>query len=151
MHKVSFRTMLRLSAVIAVFALLLSSFHTAGAQGASQTFPETGHTVSGRFLEYWQANGGLAQQGYPISEPMQEKSDLNGQTYTVQYFERAVFEMHPENQAPFDVLLSQIGKFQYRGKYGTGGAPNQTANTTNPYKFTQTGFTVGGAVRAYWV
>ena len=37
--------------------------------------------------------------------------------YTVQYFERAVMEMHPENKAPFDVLLSQLGTFQYKAKY----------------------------------
>jgi hypothetical protein len=38
------------------------------AQGNSRTFPETGKTVAGRFLEYWNQNGALAQQGYPISE-----------------------------------------------------------------------------------
>ena len=86
----------------------------------SQLFAETGKRVGGRFLEYWRANGGLAQQGFPISDEFQEKSDLNGQTYTVQYFERAVFEYHPQNQAPFDVLLSQLGTFQYRQKYGGG-------------------------------
>jgi hypothetical protein len=44
--------------------------------------------------------------------------------YTVQYFERAVFEYHPENQPPYDVLLSQLGTYQYKAKYGSGsGAP----------------------------
>src|SRR5262245_28365465 len=78
------------------------------AQGDHHTFPETGHTVSGLFWQYWQTHGGLAQQGYPISEEFTEVSDLDGQPYTVQYFERAVFEQHPENQAPYDVLLSQL-------------------------------------------
>jgi iron complex transport system substrate-binding protein len=55
----------------------------------------------------------VAQQGFPISNEFQEKSPLDGKTYTVQYFERAVFEMHPENAAPNDVLLSQLGKFEY--------------------------------------
>ena len=35
----------------------------------------------------------------------------------MQYFERAVFEKHPENQPPYDVLLSQLGTFQYKQKY----------------------------------
>ncbi|MEO5950939.1 MAG: copper resistance protein CopC, partial [Chloroflexia bacterium] len=61
------------------------------------TFDQTKRSACGRFLEYWNANGGLAQQGYPISAEMQEKSDTDGKTYTVQYFERAVFEKHPEN------------------------------------------------------
>ena len=84
------------------------------------TFPETQQTVCGRFLKYWQDHGGLPQQGYPISGEFQEKSDLNGQVYTVQYFERAVFEFHPENQPPYDVLLSQLGTFLYKAKYGSG-------------------------------
>ncbi|HET7038236.1 MAG TPA: ScyD/ScyE family protein, partial [Thermomicrobiaceae bacterium] len=53
-------------------------------------FGATGHTLSGAFGEYWNANGGLAVFGYPLSEPFQE----NG--LTVQYFERARFEWHPE-------------------------------------------------------
>jgi endonuclease YncB( thermonuclease family) len=35
----------------------------------------------------------------------------------VQYFERAVFERHPENAPPYDVLLSQLGRFSYAVKY----------------------------------
>lgn len=88
------------------------------ADPGGRLFPETGKTVGGRFLEYWQQNGGLAQQGYPISEPFTEQSDLDGKLYLVQYFERAVFETHPENAKPYDVLLSQLGTFQYRAKYG---------------------------------
>lgn len=90
------------------------------AQGGCQTFAETGKTVCGRFLEYWQKNGGLAQQGFPISEEMEEVSEMNGRVYVVQYFERAVFEYHPGNQPPHDVLLSQLGTFQYKRKYGAG-------------------------------
>lgn len=86
----------------------------------SRTFKETGKTVAGRFLEYWNQNGGLAQQGFPISDEFQEKSDLDGKTYRVQYFERAVFEKHPENPRPYDVLLSQLGTFRYNLKYPNG-------------------------------
>ncbi|HEX8600042.1 MAG TPA: hypothetical protein VF952_16190 [Chloroflexia bacterium] len=87
------------------------------AQAECRTFPETGKAVCGRFLEHWQENGGVAQHGYPISDEFQEISELNGQTYTVQYFERAVFEKHPENQPPYDVLLSQLGTMQFRSRY----------------------------------
>jgi len=86
-----------------------------------QTFPETKQTVCGRFLAYWQQNGGLTQQGFPISGELQEKSDLNGQVCTMQYIERAEFEYHPENQPPYDVLLSQLGTFEYKRKYQSGG------------------------------
>ena len=57
-----------------------------------RTFAATGKQVCGAFLAYWDSHGGLAQQGYPISDAFQEKSDLDGKIYTAQYFERAVFE-----------------------------------------------------------
>jgi hypothetical protein len=83
----------------------------------ARLFTETGHKVGGKFLAYWTTHGGLAQQGFPISDEFQEKSDLDGKTYTVQYFERAVFEEHPEfANTPNEVLLSQLGTFRLRDK-----------------------------------
>lgn len=116
----------------------------------SRLFPETGKTVRGLFLDYWEKNGGLAQQGFPISEVLGEISDLDGKPYTVQYFERAVFEYHPENQPPFNVLLSQLGAFQYKKKYPNG-APNQKPNNDpGSTLFPQTGKRVGGRFLEYW-
>jgi len=118
------------------------------AQGTAHTFPETGHTVAGLFWAYWQAHGGLAQQGYPLTEEFTEVSALDGQPYTVQYFERAVFEKHPENQPPYDVLLSQLGTVRYQQKYPNG-APNQQP-AAGGVRFPQTGHVVGGPFLAYW-
>ena len=84
------------------------------AQTGSRIFPETGKTVSGDFLRYWDSHGGLPQYGYPISDQMMEQSETDGKTYTVQYFERARFEYHPENQAPYDVLLGLLGRQLFR-------------------------------------
>ncbi len=39
----------------------------------------------------------------------------NGREYTVPYFERARFELRPENQAPYDVLLGQFGRRILKG------------------------------------
>lgn len=73
-------------------------------------FKETGHTLTGKFLEYWQTNGGLAQFGLPATEPFQELSPIDGKTYTVQYFERNRFELHPENAGTkYEVLLGLLG------------------------------------------
>src|SRR5438128_1554415 len=90
------------------------------AQGDSHYFPETKHNVKGVFWQYWQQHGGLAQQGYPLTEEFQERSDLNGKVYTVQYFQRSVFESHPENRPPYNVLLSQLGTFRLSEKYPNG-------------------------------
>jgi hypothetical protein len=98
---------------LAVLALGLMLPGNARAQAPSQYFPETGHTVSGRFLEYWRDNGGLAVFGYPLSEQIVEGG------FTVQYFERQRFELHPENARPYDVLLGLLGAERISG----GGAP----------------------------
>jgi|GEM_PF-2942616 len=116
----------------------------------SRTFTETGKVVSGLFLDYWNNNGALARQGYPISSAMSEASDLDGKTYTVQYFERAVFEYHPENKAPYDVLLSQLGTFQYKKKYPAGAPNQQPNNTPGSMTFSQTGKRLGGKFLDYW-
>lgn len=71
-----------------------------------QLFPETGYRVGGTFLQYWQAHGGLFQFGYPLSPELNEPDGL-----TVQYFERARFELHPENAGTdYLVLLTLLGR-----------------------------------------
>ncbi|MGA7733483.1 MAG: glycosyl hydrolase family 18 protein [Chloroflexia bacterium] len=73
-------------------------------------FPQVGHTLGDTFLAYWQEHGALRQFGYPLSEPVLEKSAIDGKTYTVQYFERARFELHPEHAGtPYEVLLGLLG------------------------------------------
>ncbi len=72
--------------------------------------PETKHSLGEPFLSYWKNNGGLAIFGYPISEPLEERNDAVGATYTVQYFQRNRFEFHPENNPPYDVLLGLLGR-----------------------------------------
>ncbi len=78
-------------------------------------FPETGHNIAGDFLAYWEKNGGLAQFGYPITDQLTETLE-DGQAYRVQWFERARFEYHPENPAPYNILLGQFGRQIYNSK-----------------------------------
>ncbi|GAB4438436.1 MAG: S8 family peptidase [Chloroflexi bacterium OHK40] len=73
-----------------------------------QYFPETGHSLRGTFLSYWQAQGGLPIFGFPISEEFVETGS-DGRPYTVQYFERHRFELHPEHAPPYNVQLARIG------------------------------------------
>ncbi len=123
--------MLKRILVVSLLALAgLGVFATApyiaarpAADVASRYFPETQHWVSGVFLKYWTEHGGLAQQGYPLTEEFVETNKLNGKPYTVQYFERAVFEHHPENAPPYDVLLTQLGTYELNGRYPNGSNP----------------------------
>jgi hypothetical protein len=83
-------------------------------------FPETGHNACGAILAAWRANGlefdgqrgkseaeNLALYGLPLSDERVEV--IEGKEYTVQWFERARFELHPENAPPFHVLLGLLG------------------------------------------
>ena len=124
------RILFLLLAAALTLGLVPGSYGQVHAQSDCSTYQATGKTVCGKFLEYWNTHGGLAQQGYPISDQMQEISDTDGKTYTVQYFERAVFELHPENPPPNDVLLSLLGTFPIQAEI-PGGAPNQKASTAN--------------------
>ncbi|MBK9942851.1 MAG: hypothetical protein IPP13_14665 [Kouleothrix sp.] len=85
-----------------------------------QFFAETGHNVCGALLRAWRASGlefdgrrgasaaeSLALFGLPLSDAINEP--IEGQEYSVQWFERARFELHPEHAAPYDVLLGRLG------------------------------------------
>ncbi len=74
-------------------------------------FPEVQHTASGIFLQYFDAHGGLNRFGYPISEQLQEQNnDGSGRVYTVQYFQRARLEYHPELAGtPYEIELGLLG------------------------------------------
>ncbi|HWQ14100.1 MAG TPA: peptidase M14, partial [Roseiflexaceae bacterium] len=68
-------------------------------------FPETGLTVGGAFLSFWEREGGLAVFGYPVSAEFQAVA-ADGQVRTVQRFERAVFAYYPEDSS---VRLEPLG------------------------------------------
>ena len=86
-----------------------------------RAFPETGRAVCGAFLQHFRANGlsfdgrpgvseheSIALFGLPLSDEQTETLG-DGRTYTVQWFERARMEYHPENPAPYRVLLGLLG------------------------------------------
>jgi murein DD-endopeptidase MepM/ murein hydrolase activator NlpD len=71
-------------------------------------FPQTGHSVNFGFLQYFNAHGGITVFGYPISEELRVDS-AHGPT-TIQYFQRARFEYHPELAGtPYAVELGLLG------------------------------------------
>lgn len=97
------------------------SFAKSDAQDGCMFFPDTGHNVCGDILLAWQASGleidgqpgfshaeNTALFGLPVSGQIEETLS-DGNTYQVQYFERARFELHPENQPPYHVLFGLLG------------------------------------------
>jgi hypothetical protein len=74
-------------------------------------FPSTGHSLSGDFLKFWNANGGVNLFGLPISEPFKETSMDDGKVYLTQYFEHVRMEYHPESAASGNAIqLSALGR-----------------------------------------
>lgn len=73
-------------------------------------FSQTGQFLAGAFRSYWENNGGLELFGYPISSEFEEVNPADGETYVVQYFERARFEWHPEHAGTrHEVQLGLLG------------------------------------------
>ena len=105
--------------LIALLALAGAGHRAAQPAAAATCFPQSGKCIHALFEGYWSANGGLAQQGYPLTDAFVEVSAVDGKPYLVQYFERARFERHPENAGTaYEVLLGLLGREQYLAKYG---------------------------------
>ena len=70
---------------------------------ARVAFAETGYNLTGQFLNFWRANGGLPVLGYPIS-PIRAANGAVSQS-----FERGQLELHPDNAAPYTLQLARVG------------------------------------------
>jgi uncharacterized lipoprotein YbaY len=108
-------TRVRVALVSLGFALaLLASLavaagqSTAHAQTGERCFAETGYCISGEIRTFWERNGGLAVFGLPLA-PQQEYVGEDGRARQAQWFERHRLELHPENRAPYNVLLGRLG------------------------------------------
>jgi glucose/arabinose dehydrogenase len=102
--------------ILAILAMSLT-VPAAGAQADERCFPETDQCVAGRFLSYWNSNGGLPVFGLPISDERTVWSydgSISTLPFVTQWFERERFELHPENAAPYDVLLGRLGDEQLK-------------------------------------
>ena len=121
-----------------------AAFDPAGPKPDPDTiyFPQSHHNLGGEFLRYWQSSGGLPIFGYPISEPMLERG------YTVQYFERNRFELHPENTPPYNVLLGRLGADVTARRTFPQAEPFQS--DPNHAYFPETGHSLNYAFLGYW-
>ena len=70
---------------------------------ACRSFPEAEHPVCFAFLDFFEAHGGAAQFGYPVSG----FEIVDG--WIVQYFQKARLEWHPEARSGKRVTVSNLG------------------------------------------
>ncbi len=107
-------------------------------------FPETKHTLSSPFLDYWESQGGADRFGFPITEPFDQGGHL------VQYFERARFDHYPEYaEDGWGVQLGLLGRFLVEAR-GISTEAGDTADNPNRRFFEETNQSILGAFRDYW-
>ncbi len=70
-----------------------------------QYFSETGHTVEEPFLAYFEAYGGIARFGFPITDQYVDTTT----NLTIQYFQKARLEFHPANPPAYRIQLGLLG------------------------------------------
>ncbi|MDW8059549.1 MAG: L,D-transpeptidase [Thermomicrobium sp.] len=107
-------------------------------------FPETGHTVSFGFLDFWLRNGDVPIFGYPLSEELSEDG------VTVQYFERAVFEWHPEAPAEWRVQLRRLGAEAAVGRFDRAFRPAAPLGSPACRYFPETEHNLCHGFRSFW-
>jgi hypothetical protein len=136
------------------FAALMLILVASGPQVAQAQsrlcFSEVPDCIEGRFAEYWQQNGGLPVFGFPIGAAKLE--NVGGGQFLVQPFERNRFELHPENQRPYDVLLGRLGDDRLRqlGRPWENEPKAATTSQAGCQYFAQTGHLVCGQFLNYW-
>ena len=124
-------------AIVLGFLLPLPSL----AQEEGVFFDETQHWVKGEFLKYFNSRGGLEVFGYPISEEFVDRG------ITVQYFQKARMEWHPNNPVPYKVQLGLLGdELNYRQPP----VDKPTSRSRRKVYFPQTGHTVSYAFLDYF-
>ena len=115
-----------------VFVVLCSMIFipNTAAQAASSDlcFAETGFCISGRIRSYWELNGGLPVFGFPTSHL--QSTNIEGKTFMAQNFERNRLELHPENNASYDVLIGRVGALNMTQLFGA-----ETSDVTEKVDF----------------
>ena len=92
--------------LLVLFTLILPSSRVFADE---HCFPETNTCINGLLGLYWQESGSFPIFGFPITNARNETNLDTGQSYLTQWFERSRLELHPENLAPYDVLLGRLG------------------------------------------
>jgi N-acetylmuramoyl-L-alanine amidase len=115
-------------------------------QQAEEPLPPTTYPVDGAFASFWSQNGGLARFGLPLSPAV---VDPASNSLTVQYFERARFEVHPEAPPAYLVQLTLLGAAALGDRPERAAPPEPCPGDCTP--FAATGHTLRDTFRRYWL
>ncbi len=132
-HKPAHHINLIVGLLVGIVLLAVAPLALRAQSQAEKYYFETGHTVRGEFLDYFNAHGGLSIFGYPITEEFV----LNGRT--VQYFQKARLELLPDKPVGQRIQLGALG--EELGK-STPAQPSPGPNTFFRRYFSETGHSV---------
>jgi len=90
----------------------------------SHYFPDTGHIVSGEFWTYYQS---ISNAAFVFGSPITEQFTDTQSGRLIQYFQRSRFELHLENPAGQQVVLTNLGPNVYKHS-----PPSGSVNTFTP-------------------
>ncbi len=138
----------RLAVLVALLLLGLVPLGPWGARPAAAApacFPQNNRCMDGAFRDFWQAHGGLEILGLPISQAFIDSRGL-----IVQYYERAIFEWHPENGPNYQVLLTRLGAERLGTRPERAALPQQPCVPPACALLAETRHTVRDAFLQYW-
>jgi hypothetical protein len=130
--------------------LLLLAATPSRSLAAPRCFPNVpgiADCIDGPLRTFWEQHGGLAVFGYPLGP--QSRLDSQAGPLTVQRFERVRLELHPENQPPYNVLLSRAGA-EALERAGRDWNAFPRANPAAAHYFAETGHAIAPEFWGYW-
>lgn len=141
------RRLMMLVVLVAAFALAPGGVGRAQPVAASEPycFAETKQCIEGAFRDFWESHGGLEILGLPITHPFVDDRKL-----IVQYFERAIFEWHPEAPPAYQVLLTRLGADQLGQRPEASAPPQLPCAPPSCALLEQTQHTLRDTFLSYW-
>jgi sortase (surface protein transpeptidase) len=113
------------------------------AAGESACFQGTPYCADNAFLSFWKSHGGLEILGLPVSQ-----SFIDSRGLIIQFYERAIMEWHPENEARYQVLLTLLGSDRLGSRAERTAPPAACAGDCT--LFAETNHTLRGTFKQYW-
>ena len=110
----------------------------------SRYFAETGQTVRGDFLRFFDTYGRVEGFGYPLT------GEIIVDGWRVQYFEKGRLEYHPENEPAYQVVVGWLGDLLRRRTPPVPPSHIPAANDCCRRYFPETGHTLSGDFLAYF-
>jgi hypothetical protein len=130
--------------VILIVLSLMPAWPVRAQSGALRYFEETGHTIEGAFLAFFETHGGLSTFGYPLTVVFDEDG------HDVQYFQRARFELHDKGKPSERVVLGALGTALHEAEPPIPAADIPPPDHADRFYFAETGHTLSFAFLRFY-